>query len=310
MKDAIVVGLGPAGITSAIYLLRARLDTLLFEKSMIGGQLNFTDRIENFPGFPKGISGRELSSLFERQLREFSPQILNEEVLKIEREGDSFSVITRGSKFNTLSVVIASGARFKRLGVKGEEEFIGKGVSYCAMCDAPFFKDKVVAVVGGGNTAVEEAIYLSRFVKRLYLIHRRENLRADRLLQERLFALPNVEFIWKSTVQEIGGHDVVRYVVIKEVGGGESRRIIDVDGVFIFVGYIPNTEFLKGILQLDENGYITTDEDLRTSLNGIFACGDVRAGSLKQVISACGEGARAARSCIKYVEEKKGIVYK
>ncbi|MDP8234688.1 MAG: thioredoxin-disulfide reductase [Candidatus Saelkia tenebricola] len=309
MKDAVIIGLGPAGITAALYLLRAKADILCFEKMVFGGQINLTDKIENYPGFPNGISGFELAQLFKKQLDEFSPQIISEKVLGVEKDKEGIlTVKVSSSEFKTRSIIIATGAYPKRLNIKGEEVFTGRGVSYCAICDAMFFKDKIIAVIGGGNSAIEEAIYLSKFVKKIYLIHRRDRLRADKIFQERLKVLNNVEFVFSSTVEEIRGEKKVESILVNNLNAQTAKEII-LDGVFIFAGYTPNTEFLKDFLQLDKGGYIITKENLITNVEGVFACGDVRSGSLKQVVSSCGEGAQTAVGCMKYVEKLKGTSY-
>lgn len=307
MKEVGVIGLGPAGITASIYLLRAKIEIVCFEKLSPGGQIALTDRVENYPGFPEGISGYELAQNFKKQLEKLSPLIVNQEVTQVQKD-KSFTIYTSSSRYEVKAIVIATGARPRRLGVKGEEEFIGKGVSYCATCDGMFFRNKVVGVVGGGNSAVEEAIYLSKLVKKVYLIHRRDRLRADKILQERIFGLPNVEFCLGSLVEEIGGETKVEYVSLKEVKTKQLKRI-PLEGLFIFVGYQPNTEFLGDFIELSPEGYIITDQNLLTSREGVFAAGDVRFGSLKQVVSACGEGAKAGLEAARYVEKLKGTLY-
>ena len=216
MKDVIVIGLGPSGMTAALYLLRAKMDIVCLEKLSFGGQINLTDRIENYPGFPEGISGHQLASLFKKQIDFLAPQIEYKEVLKIEKK-EYFSVKTEDSEYTALAIIITTGTRFKRLDIKGEDVFAGRGISYCATCDAPFFKEKVVAVIGGGNSAVEEAIFLSKFVKKIYLIHRRDRLRADRILQERIFSLKNIEFVFDSVVEEIKGDKKLKSITVKNI---------------------------------------------------------------------------------------------
>ena len=309
MKDAVVIGLGPAGMTAALYLLRAKMDILCFEKMAFGGQINLTDRIENYPGFPGSISGYELAQLFKKQLDNFSPQVTYQEVIEIEKEESGVLTIkTSSSEVKAQSVIVAAGAYPMRLGIKGEEHFTGRGVSYCATCDAMFFKGKTIAVIGGGNSAIEEAIYLSKFVKKIYLVHRRNRLRADKILQERITALKNIEFVFSNIVEEIKGGEKVASILVKNL---ESQKIeeITLDGVFIFAGYTPNTEFLKDFLQLDSDGYIVAEKNFETEVKGVFTCGNVRRGSLKQVVSACGEGASAAVRCLGYVEKIKGTSY-
>jgi len=307
MKDVAVIGLGPSGMTAALYLARFKLDVICFEKTSPGGQIVMTDRIENYPGFPDGISGYELAELFKKQLQAYPVEIKSEEVLAIKRE-DVITINTSSSDYQVRSVIISTGAYPRRLGIKGEEHFTGRGVSYCATCDANFFRGKKVAVLGGGDSAVEEAIFLSKFVKKLYLIHRRDRLRAVDVLKERIEAISNVEFVLDSVINEIGGDSKVEFVNVKNLKTESSKRV-DLDGVFIFAGYTPNAQFLKDFLQLDSGGYIITKEDFQTSVEGIFSSGDVRSSSLKQVISASGEGADAAVRVSKYLDNIKGTSY-
>lgn len=308
MRDIIVVGLGPAGITACLYILRAKLSVTGIEKFAFGGQMNLTYIIENYPGFPDGISGYELAELFRKQIEKYGLEIITDEVRGINVKDGYFELLTEKEKHQALSVVITTGASPKRLGVKGEEEFIGRGVSYCATCDAPFYKDKITAVIGGGNTAVEEALYLTKFCKKVYLIHRRDRLRAEKFLQDRVLSASGIELVLNSVVEEIKGEGKVNAVVVRNLKEGKTIPL-EVDGVFIFVGHKPNTDFCKDLIQLDEDGYIITDENFQTSVGGIFSAGDVRKGSLKQVISACGEGAKAGQNAVRYVEKLKGTAY-
>ncbi len=307
MKDVAVIGLGPSGMTAALYLARFKLDVICFEKTSPGGQIVMTDRIENYPGFPDGISGYELAELFKKQLQAYPVEIKSEEVLAIKRE-DVITINTSSSDYQVRSVIISTGAYPRRLGIKGEEHFTGRGVSYCATCDANFFRGKKVAVLGGGDSAVEEAIFLSKFVKKLYLIHRRDRLRAVDVLKERIEAISNVEFVLDSVINEIGGDSKVEFINVKNLKTESSKRV-DLDGVFIFAGYTPNSQFLKDLLQLDPGGYIITKDDFQTSVEGVFSSGDVRSSSLKQVISASGEGADAAVRVSKYLDNIKGTSY-
>ncbi|MCB4790598.1 MAG: thioredoxin-disulfide reductase [Elusimicrobia bacterium] len=309
--DVIIIGGGPAGLTAAIYTTRSKLKTLLIEKMGCGGQVIITDNIENYPGFPEGISGFELSAKFEEQARKFGVEIINDEVtgLIIEKTDNLKTVKTQNSSFKTLTVIISSGANPKKLQVPGEEEFLGKGVSYCATCDGPFFKAKDIIVVGGGDSAVEEAIYLTRFAKKVTLIHRRDRLRAAKLIQDRAFNNPKMVIVLNSIVTKITGDENVKGVLIKNVVDGKEKQT-DASGVFIFAGYVPNTMFLKDTLKLDERCYVLTDNDMKTSVPGIFACGDVRNKMLKQVVTAVGDGAAAAFSAQEYVDELKGTSYK
>ncbi|MCX7831853.1 MAG: thioredoxin-disulfide reductase [Actinobacteria bacterium] len=302
--DITIIGGGPAGLTSAIYATRSLRKVALVEKGVPGGQIATTDLIENYPGFPEGISGPELMQRFEEQAKKFGTDFLNlfnvseislEDNMKIVRSTDGRSIISK-------AVIIATGQNPRKLGVPGESEFTGRGVSYCATCDGAFFKGKKVAVVGGGNSAIQEALYLTRFADSVTVIHRRDQLRADRILQERAFKNEKIQFLWNSVVSEIRGDQLLRSIVVKNVQTGEQKEV-ELHGVFIYIGYEPNTDFLKGFLELDENGYIITDEKLQTSIPGVFACGDVRKNALKQVSVAVGEGAVAAMSAEQYLDE-------
>ncbi len=303
--DLVIVGGGPAGLTAYIYAARARLRTLLVEKFSPGGQILNTDRVENYPGFPEGISGAELMERFLAQARNLGLEPLLDEATGLTQDGDLYLVhLGSGETLVSPTVIVATGAGPKRLGVPGERELTGKGVSYCATCDGPFFRDEVVAVVGGGNTAVQESVFLTRFARKVYLIHRRDQLRATRILQERAFADPKIEFVWNSVVTEILGEDKVQGVRIKNVRTGEER-VLEVGGVFIFIGIRPHTEWLEGVLALDEGGFIITDAEMRTSLPGVFAAGDVRAKSCRQIVTAAGDGATAAYMAELYLLERR-----
>ena len=301
--DIAVVGAGPAGLAAALYSSRAGKDTLVIEKAQPGGQLWLSDEIENYPGFPGGVKSMELAGFMEEQAKRFGARILRGEIRNIEQGDNEFIVdISSGDPVSAAAVVVASGAAMKRLGVKGEAEYTGKGVSYCAVCDGPLFRGKNVAVVGGGNTACEEAEYLTRFAQKVYLIHRRPQLRAVGVQQEKVQANPGIELLLDKELAEVSGDGLVRKIIFKD--GGE----LPVDGVFIFIGLKPETGFLEGTVDMN-NGFITTDETFMSSSEGIFAAGDCRSGSFRQVVSACGEGAQAAENARKYVEKKKGTSY-
>ena len=295
--DLVIVGAGPAGITAGIYAKRARLKTAVIEKLGVGGQIVVSDSVENYPGFPE-ISGYELMQKFEEQARSFDLEIEDGEVVEITDEGEYKSVRTDDRDYKTRSVIIASGAKPSRLGVKGEEELIGKGVSFCATCDGFFFRDKDILVVGGGDSAITEALFLSKIVNKVYVVHRRSELRAAKILQERAFENPKIEFIWNSVVEEITGKDTVEGVVLRDVVT-EERSGLAVSGVFMYVGLVPNTEFLD--VEKNDAGFILTDEGLATSVTGIFAAGDCRATLLRQVTTAVGDGALAAVSAERYL---------
>ncbi len=288
-------------MTAGLYAARARLDCVLLEKLAPGGQVLTTDRVENYPGFPEGISGFELVDKMKAQAENFGLEIRTEEVMKLELKDDRRILTTNKGDLETKAVILTPGAAWKRLGVDGEEALIGKGVSYCATCDGPFYRDQDVAVIGGGDTAMEEAIFLTRFASTIKVIHRRDALRAIKLLQERAFAEEKIEFIWDTVPTKILGGDGVEGIELKNVKTGEFSRK-EVQGVFIFIGTIPNTDFLRGIIELDENGFIKTDDNMQTSAPGVFAAGDVRAKLFRQISTAVGEGAAASYSVEKYLE--------
>jgi len=310
--DIIIIGGGPAGLTAGLYASRARMRTLLIEKLTMGGQAIITDVIENYPGFPDGISGAELAEQIKKQAEKFGLEFVYGEVNQIRQQKIQglpvFELVVEGKIYQTLSIILAVGAAARKLGVPGEAEFTGRGVSYCATCDGAFFKDKNIVVVGGGDTAVEEALFLTRFGRKVTLIHRRDRLRATKILQERILANPKVNFLWESQVTEIFGDKIVEGVKVKNVKTQEVKKV-ETDGVFIFAGLIPNTEFVHGLVKLDEKGYIITDDEMQTSQKGIFAAGDCRRKLLRQVVTACGDGATAAFSAQQYVERLKGTAY-
>ncbi len=299
--DVIIIGGGPAGLTAGIYSSRAGLKTLLIESQSVPAQAILTDRIENYPGFPDGINGFELIEKFKNQAKKFGTEIITGDVKKI---SPKWQVHLENKLYDSLSLILAVGSKYKKLNVLGEEEFFNKGVSYCAVCDGAFFKDKVVVVVGGGDAAIEETIFLTNFVKKVIVVHRREELRAAKVLQDRVFSNKKVEFIWNSVVSQIKGDEKVKSILIKNLKNLQENEIL-CDGVFIYVGQTPNTDFLKGIIKLDENGYIITDENMKTSEEGIFACGDCRKKTLRQIVTACAEAAIAVFSAQTYIEKCK-----
>ena len=301
--DVIIVGGGPSGMSAAIYASRARLKTLLIEKAGCGGQIAITDHLENYPGFEEGINGFDLAMKMEKQARTFGCEIAYGEASFIETDDAIKKVILSDKKeYFTKTIIIASGANFKKLGVEGEQEFIGKGVSYCATCDGPFFRNKEIAVVGGGDSALQEALYLTKFAAKVNLIHRRDQFRAAKILQEKVFAEPKINIIFDSVVEKISGNLSVEQVTLKNVKNNISSPL-SVNGVFIFVGWLPNTKFLENTkIKLNEAGYIVTDDNMNTSIEGIFACGDVRQKILRQVVTAAGDGAIAAISAQHFIE--------
>lgn len=301
MYDLIIIGGGPAGLTAALYAGRSRLRTLILEKMGVGGRILLTDTIENYPGFVGQKSTHELIKHMETQVRELGLEIKLEEVLEMDCKQKSIK--TNSGTYAADSIIIATGARPKKLGAPGEDRLTGRGVSYCATCDAPFFKEKHVIVVGGGNTVAEEALYLARFAKQVTIVHRRDELRASAILQERLQENKKIHFMLSHVVTEICGAHKAESIKVKKVNSGEEK-IIHCDGVFVFIGYEPETFFLKNKLKLDENGFIVTDENMAASCEGIFAAGDCRKKSLYQVVTACGDAATAADAAYKYISNK------
>lgn len=299
--DLIIIGGGPAGLTAGLYARRSRLNTLLIEKLIPGGQVLNTDWVDNYPGFPEGISGFDLVEKMRRQAERFELPIVNDEIISLSLEGPEKRLQGNQERYRAKTLIIASGAYYRKLGVPGEDLLGGKGVSYCATCDGPFFRDQEIAVVGGGDTAVQEALYLTRFAKKIYLIHRRDQLRAAKILQEKALSDPIIQPVWNAVVDSIQGSDQVEAIRIKKTDGS-SEKTIPVEGVFVFVGIQPNSQWLKGHLVLDSQGFIQTNEDLETSLPGIFAAGDIRKKSLRQISTAVGDGATAVFSVERYLE--------
>ncbi|MGB9722406.1 MAG: thioredoxin-disulfide reductase [Chloroflexia bacterium] len=308
MEDVIILGSGPAGLTAAIYTARARLSTLVLAGSAPGGQVALTDRVENYPGFPEGIPGGELARRMQEQAEHFGARVEIDEALAVDLSRHPFRITTYGGEREARSLIIATGASPRKLGVPGEKEFTGRGVSYCATCDGFFYRGKEVAVVGGGNSAVEEGLFLTRFVERVYLIHRRDRLRADAIVQERALANEKFAFVWDSIVTEILGEQTVTGVRVRNLKTGEER-VLPVSGVFIYIGMVPNTHFLQGQVQLNEWGYIVTDAAQHTSVPGVFAAGDVQELYLPQVATAVGSGARAAMEAEKFIAELEQRAY-
>ncbi|MEZ0343335.1 MAG: thioredoxin-disulfide reductase [Caldimicrobium sp.] len=300
--DIIIVGAGPAGLTACLYACRSLLKVLLLDKGPVGGQVIYTDLIENYPGFPEGISGYELIERFQKQLEPYKYEFLQEEALDLKVEGDLKEVnLSSGKVVKGKAVILAIGAKPRKLGIPGELEFTGKGVSYCAICDGPFFKGEVVAVVGGGNTALQEALHLTKYASKVYLIHRREAFRATPILQERVKKNPKIEIIVPAVVEEIQGKDKVERIIYKDLKTNE-RKELSLSGIFIFIGFEPQTDWLKGKVELDEAGFIKVDREMRTTVPGIFACGDCISKKFRQIINACGEGAVAALNAEEYIK--------
>lgn len=299
MYDLMIIGAGPAGLTAGLYAGRMRLKTLVLEKINPGGQITLTPTIENFPGFAGGVATEKLISAMQKQVEELAVEIKMEEATRIVCDS-AFKIFTKEAEFAARAVIVASGAHPKQLGIEGENKFLARGVSYCGTCDGPLFKDKDIIVIGGGDRAIEEAIFLTSYAKKVHLIHRRQSLRASRILEEKARHNPKINFVLDTVVEEIIGQDRIGAVKIKNVKTGQNKEI-SCQGVFIFTGIEPNTVFVRNHLNTDEAGFIVTDEELATSQAGIFACGDCRKKSLYQVITACAEGATAAHSVQKYL---------
>ncbi len=304
--DVVILGGGPAGLSAAIYASRGAVSTALIDISMMGGQPSNYLELENYPGFPI-IGGFDLMEKFEEHADKFGVQKFPmQEIEKIDLTSSPKVILTKEGEFRAKSVIIACGAQPMKLGVPGEKEFVGRGVSYCAVCDGAFYKEKVVAVVGGGNAAVEEAMYLTKFADKVYVIHRRNELRADKIVQERAFKNEKIEFIWDSVVKEIKGEDLVNTVVLENVKTKEQSNLA-VNGVFPYIGMVPNVENISGQLEQDAGGFILTDETMKTSIEGVYAVGDIRKTPLRQVITAASDGAVGAVYSVKYIESLKDV---
>jgi thioredoxin reductase (NADPH) len=304
MYDIIIIGAGPAGLTAGLYAGRYRLKTLILEKTAVGGQIISSAAIDNYPGFPGGVSTLELMEKMEKQAREAGAEFESGQVTAVESSSAGqariFTVKSSEKDFNAKSLIIATGAHWKRLGIPGEEKLVGRGVSFCATCDAPFFKNKEVVVVGGGDKAVEEAIFLASYAAKVTIIHRRDQLRAAKIIQEKAGSNPKISFVLDSVVEAVHGENKVESIKIRNLVT-DATSFINCQGVFIFIGILPSTEFIKGHLETDEFGFIITDAKMKTSRDGVFACGDCRQKNLYQVITACGEGAQAAFTAHNYL---------
>ena len=303
--DIVIVGGGPGGITAGLYGARANRKVVMIEKYMPGGQIANTEEVEDYPGFDR-ISGAELAMKMSEHAQKFGLEVVSDEVLEVYTDGADRKVSTAsGDLYRARAVILATGGSPNKLNVPGEEEFSGKGVSYCAICDGAFFKDEIIAVVGGGDAAVEEAIFLTKFGKKVIVIHRRDKLRAQKIIQERAFKNPKIEFIWDSVVEAINGDDKVRSLIVKNVKTGE-KSTLEVGAVFVFIGFVPNSNIVREPLKKDDGGYIITDSRMETSIKGIYACGDVRSQLVRQITNAVGDGTTAAVAAEKYMEEMEG----
>jgi thioredoxin reductase (NADPH) len=302
--DVIVVGSGPAGLTAAIYSTRSNLNTLVVAGAEAGGQLMLTTDVDDFPGFPQGIQGPELMGRMRQQAERLGAKVINEDVTKVELSERPFKIVAGSSEYKAGSLIIATGASAKWLGLESEQKLIGRGVSACAVCDGPFFKGKKVAVVGGGAAAIREALFLAKLASHVYVVHRRDQLRAFQALQDRAHAVKNIEFVWNSVVNEVLGENKVEGVQIKDVKSEKSKKL-ELNGLFIAIGHKPNTDFLKGQLDLDKKGYIVVKDKSKTSVPGVFAAGDVHDYRYQQAVTAAGAGCMAAMDAEEFLEDEK-----
>ncbi|MFC2012769.1 thioredoxin-disulfide reductase [Chloroflexota bacterium] len=298
--DLIIIGGGPAGLAAAVYASRAMLGCLLIEKGLVGGQIANAERVDNYPAFPDGVNGIELGQLMNRQAEKYGLQTHIAEVNGIKLQGGTKAVKTTDGDFIARAVIVAGGAERNRLGIPGEKELIGRGVSYCATCDAPFFKEQAVAVIGGGDTAITEALHLAKYASGVTVVHRRSQLRAGKYLQEKVLSSPKIKFQWDAVAEAVEGENSVKGLRLSKVTTGE-KIILEVSGVFVSVGSKPGTDYLKGLLALDATGHIVTNNRMETAVPGILAAGDIRSDSARQAITAAGDGATAAIYAEKYI---------
>ena len=299
--DIVIIGAGPAGLAAGLYAARARRSTMLLERNVTGGQVALTSAVENYPGLEE-VNGFDLGQMMQHQAEKYGMEMGYTSVDSIERDNGVHVIHTAEGDYKAKAVILTGGADYDRLGVPGEDELIGKGVSYCATCDAAFFKDQVCAVVGGGDAAMDEGLFVTRYASKVYLIHRRDELRASKILQERAFAEPKIEFIWNTVVEEVQGEDAVQRLKLRNVVSNEQSDL-DVAAVFIFIGLSPNTGYLKGQLKMDQGGHIYVNDWMETEIPGLFAAGDVRVNSARQVVTAAGDGATAAIKADHYITD-------
>jgi thioredoxin reductase (NADPH) len=308
MEKVIIIGSGPAGFAAAVYTARAQLDPLLIAGPALGGQVAISSEIGNYPGFPEDIAGAELAQLMQKQAERFDTRIEMDIVTNVDLSSHPFKVETYGGTYEAQALIVASGASPRKLGVPGEAEFSGRGVSYCATCDGFFYMGKEIVMVGGGDAAVEEAMFLTRFASKVTVIHRRDQLRAEKLLQEQAFRNEKVEFLWDTVVTEVVGEDFVTGVKVRNVKTGEES-LFPTQGAFVAIGYIPNTDFLGDQLELTDAGYVVADDDQRTSVEGVWAAGDVSDWTYRQIATSVGAGCKAALQAEHYIAKLEDRVY-
>ena len=308
IENVIIIGSGPAGLTAALYAARANLTPLVFTGNEIGGQVSVTNEVENYPGFPEGLTGPELVEKFQKQAERFEAQVEYAEVTEVDFDIHPFRVKSHDNEYEAKAIIIATGASPRKLDVPGEVEFTGRGVSYCATCDGFFFRDKEVVVVGGGDSALEEGVFLTKFASRVSVIHRRDQLRAGQTLQERAKRNEKIEFIWDTVVTEVNGNGAVDSIQLKNVKTGEVSAL-ETEGVFIYIGHYPNSQLFKDKLEMDDHGYLITDRRTHTSMPGIFAAGEIADPVFRQVVTSAGEGCKAALEVEKYLAELEDRAY-
>lgn len=307
-EQVIIIGSGPASLTAALYTARANLNPLVITGNQIGGQVSITSEVENYPGFPDGLTGPELVQRFQQQAERFGARIEIDLVTEVDfTQGPPFYVKSQSKEYQAEAVIITTGASPRRLGVPGEEEFIGRGVSYCATCDGFFFRGKDVVVVGGGDSAIEEAIFLTKFASRIRVIHRRDELRAGVLLQERARRHETIEYVWDTAIEEIVGNGAVQGVRVRNLKTGQTDSL-QTDGVFIFIGHYPNSELFRGQVEMDKQGYLLTDKNMQTNVEGVFAAGEIQDPVWRQVATSVGQGCMAAMACTRWLEAREDTV--
>jgi thioredoxin reductase (NADPH) len=304
-EKVIVIGSGPAGLTAALYTARANLDPLVISGNQLGGQISITSEVENYPGFPEGTTGPELVDMMQKQAERFGARLLIDEVTEVKlTEGPPFYLKTHGDEFEADAVIVTVGASPKRLDIPGEDEFIGKGVSFCATCDGFFFREKDVLVVGGGDSALEEGLFLTKFADRVRIVHRRDELRAGEALKQRATKNEKIEFVWDTVLEKIDGNGKVESVVARNVKTNETDKL-DTDGVFIFIGHYPNSSLFEGQLEMDERKYLITDDHMMTNIPGVFAAGEIQDQLWRQIATSVGQGCAAAMACERWLEEQE-----
>ncbi len=304
-ENMIIIGSGPAGLTAALYTARARLEPLVISGNQLGGQISITNEVENYPGFPEGTTGPELVELMQKQAERFGARMVIDEVIEVDfRSGSPFTVKTHSEEYQTNAVIVTVGASPRRLGVPGEEEFIGRGVSFCATCDGFFFREKDVVVVGGGDSAMEEGLFLTRFANQVRVIHRRDELRAGEALRHRAMANDKISFIWDTVVEEIKGNGAVQSIRARNTKTGETLDL-STDGVFIFIGHDPNSDLFGGQLEMDDRGYLLVDKKMMTSVPGVFAAGEIMDPTFRQIATSVGQGCAAAMMAERWLDEQE-----